>query len=88
MKLAASTNERRILSRTLTKVKANHFSPQLRRRLGLRLSAEVNLTVEPAAEAGDPWPAIKKTVSPEEAQELRELIGQSRRSRKAPPRVV
>ena len=59
---------------TLTKIKANQFSRQLRRRLGLKPSEEVKLTVEPAAQAEDPWPAIKNTISIQDAEELRQLI--------------
>lgn len=71
----------------LMNIKANQFSPRLRRRLGLKPSQEVNLTVEPAAEAADPWPAIKNTISTRDAEELRDLIAQSRRSRNLPPRI-
>jgi len=74
--------------KTLTKVKANNLSSELRRRLGLQPGEEVNLTVETITEIEeDPWQAIKGTLSLEEGEELRQLIASNRRSRKVPPQV-
>jgi bifunctional DNA-binding transcriptional regulator/antitoxin component of YhaV-PrlF toxin-antitoxin module len=80
----------------LRRVKARELSAALRRRLRLKPGDEVDLMVTKRTEAQkktarkkekDPWLSIKGTLTAEEAEEMRRVIHESRRSKLEPPDV-
>lgn len=73
--------------KTLAKVKADQLSPKLRERLGFDRGEELTFKVESSREKNNPWPSMKGSLTPIEAEALRSFIASSRRSRKATLRV-